>query len=150
MEVLLLKDVPDVGHAGDIKKVAGGYAANYLLPRGLATLATGGVRQQVKDIKDATTRRQARERQQAQSLAERVAAVTLTFTAKAGESGRLYGSITSADIATALEQSLGQPVDKRNVLLEHPIREVGMHTVALKLLGDIRPEVKVVVNHEEQ
>ena len=150
MEVLLLKDVPDVGHAGDIKKVARGYAANNLLPRGLATLATGGVRQQVKDIKDATTRRQARERQQAQSLAERVAAVTLTFTAKAGESGRLYGSITSADIATALEQSLGQPVDKRNVLLEHPIREVGMHTVALKLLGDIRPEVKVVVNHEEQ
>ncbi len=149
MEVLLLKDVPALGHAGDIKKVTGGYAANYLLPRGLATLATGGVRQQVKDVKDAVARRQARERQQAQSLAERVAAVTLTFTAKAGESGRLYGSITSADIATALEQTLGQPVDKRDIVLEHPIREVGVHSVALKLLGDIRPEIKVVVNHEE-
>ncbi len=126
-----------------------GYAANYLLPRGLATLATGGVRQQVKDVKDAVARRQARERQQAQSLAERVAAVTLTFTAKAGESGRLYGSITSADIAAALEQTLGQPVDKRDIVLEHPIREVGVHSVALKLLGDIRPEIKVVVNHEE-
>ena len=149
MEVLLLKDVPALGHAGDIKKVTGGYAANYLLPRGLATLATGGVRQQVKDVKDAVARRQARERQQAQSLAERVAAVTLTFTAKAGESGRLYGSITSADIATALEQTLGQPVDKRDIVLEHPIREVGVPSVALKLLGDIRPEIKVVVNHEE-
>jgi len=149
MEVLLLKDVPALGHAGDIKKVTGGYAANYLLPRGLATLATGGVRQQVKDVKDAVARRQARERQQAQSLAERVAAVTLTFTAKAGESGRLYGSITSADIAAALEQTLGQPVDKRDIVLEHPIREVGVHSVALKLLGDIRPEIKVVVNHEE-
>ena len=150
MEVLLLKDVPALGHAGDIKKVMGGYAANYLIPRGLATPATGGVRQQVKDIKDATTRRQARERQQAQSLADRISAITLTFTAKAGESGRLYGSITSADIATALEQSLGQPVDKRTIVLEHPIREVGVHTVAVKLTGEIRPDVKVVVNHEEQ
>jgi len=100
------------------------------------------------DFMEAST--QARERQQAQSLAERVAAVTLTFTAKAGESGRLYGSITSADIAAALEQTLGQPVDKRDIVLEHPIREVGVHSVALKLLGDIRPEIKVVVNHEEQ
>ncbi len=150
MEVLLLKDVPALGHAGDIKKVTGGYAANYLIPRGLATPATGGVRQQVKDIKDATTRRQTRERQQAQSLAERMTTTTLTFTAKAGESGRLYGSITGADIATALEKALGQPVDKRTILLEHPIREVGTHSVGVKLLGDIRPDVKVVVNHEEQ
>ncbi len=148
MEVLLLKDVPALGHAGDIKKVTGGYAMNYLIPRGLATLATGGVRQQVKEIKDATMRRQSRERELAQSLAERVAAVTLHFSARAGESGRLYGSITTADIATALEQTLGRSVDKRDVLLEHPLREIGEHAVAIKLLGDIRPEFKVVVSAE--
>ncbi len=148
MEVLLLKDVSSLGHAGDVKQVAGGYASNYLIPRGLAVVVTGGVRKQVKDLQDATTRRKARERAHAQALADQLSGLTLNFNARAGESDRLYGSITNADIAVAIEQALGRPMDKRDVLLEHPLRELGTHHVPVKLMGDIKPQVTVVIQRE--
>ncbi len=148
MEVLLLKDVEGLGHAGEIKKVAGGYARNFLIPRGLAVVADKGARKQAAHLREATERQQARQTSAAQALANKLSELTLRFTAKAGENDRLYGSITAADIVEAIEREIGQAVDRRHVELEHPIRELGTHQVAIRLMPNIIPRVTVVIERE--
>lgn len=148
MNVLLKKDVEGLGHAGDIKKVADGYARNYLIPRGLAVPADKGVSKQVEQLKAAAERRHQREQQAATALAEQLSSLTLTFKARAADSDRLFGSITAADIALALEQATGREVDKRLVQLEHPIRQLGTHKVPVRLMAGVVPEVTVVVERE--
>jgi large subunit ribosomal protein L9 len=148
MEVLLKKDVKGVGHAGDIKKVADGYARNYLIPQGLATHADQGAAKQAQQIKSATQRKQERERQTATSLAGKIGGLTLTFKARATDTDRLFGSVTASDIAVALEQAVGQEIGKRQVELEHPIRDLGAHKVPVHLMSGIVPEVTVVVERE--
>ncbi|MBC7222800.1 MAG: 50S ribosomal protein L9 [Anaerolineae bacterium] len=149
MKVVLRKDVPGLGKAGEIKKVADGYARNYLIPQGLAAVATPGAIKQAELERAAEARRAQRLQQEAQELAQRLASQTLVLKARAGEGDKLYGSITNADIAQAIQEAIGLEVDKRKVLLEHPIRELGEHTVAVKLHSEVVSQVKVVVEREE-
>ena len=148
MEVLLKKDVKGVGHAGDIKKVADGYGRNYLIPQGLAAHANQGAAKQAVQIKSTTERKQERERLSALSLAEKISGLTLTFKARATDTDRLFGSVTASDIALAIEQAVGQEIAKRQVDLEHPIRDLGTHKVPVHLMSNIIPEVTVVVERE--
>jgi large subunit ribosomal protein L9 len=149
MKVLLTETVDNLGSAGEIKKVADGYARNFLIPKGLAVPATGGALKQAELRRQAETRRQKREEVKAESLAGTLSQVTLTFQAKAGEKDKLYGSITNADIAEALERETGQAIDKRKVELEEPIRELGSYYVPIKLLPDLAPRITVIVERED-
>lgn len=145
MEVLLLKDIKRLGKAGEIKKVAVGYGRNYLIPRGLAVLATPGAVRSTEVQKAIEEQREERIRTDSTALAEHLSQVSLTFKVKASEKGRLYGSITSADIAAQIEKQTGQAVDKRKIELEEPIRLLGKHQVPIRLMAGMAPEVTVVV-----
>jgi large subunit ribosomal protein L9 len=149
MKVLLTETVDDLGSAGEVKKVADGYARNFLIPKGLAVPATEGALKQAELRRQAETRRQKQEEVKAESLAEILSQVTLTFQAKAGEKDKLYGSITNANIAEALERETGQAIDKRKIELEEPIRELGPHYVPIKLLPDLAPRITVIVERED-
>jgi len=148
MEVLLMKDVENVGNAGEIKSVANGYARNYLIPRGLAVVATAGARRQAEQIRKAAEARRQKAMHAAQSLAERIAGLELVFEMRAGENDKLYGSVTAADIAEKISQAVGEEIDKRRLQLDHSLRELGVYQVGVKLLGDIVPEVTVKVEAE--
>jgi large subunit ribosomal protein L9 len=149
MEVLLLKDVETLGHAGDVKKVSDGYARNYLLPRGLAVMATPGAIKKAGEDREATTRRQARILSEAQAMAAALDGLAVSFTARAGEGDKLYGSITNANIATALSAKIGQEVDKRKIELEEPIKELGSHAVTIHFGPGAEAKVTVTVEREE-
>ncbi|GAB4557449.1 MAG: 50S ribosomal protein L9 [Anaerolineae bacterium] len=148
MDVLLLKDVEGLGHAGEIKKVAGGYARHFLIPRGLAVIADESARKKAAQIREAAERRRQRQTLEAKALAEKLQALTLTFRVRAGANDRLYGSITAQDIAEAIASQIGQEIDRRLVQLEHPIRELGTHRVPIRLMADIIPKVTVEVVRE--
>ena len=145
MQVLLLRDIKRLGKAGEIKKVAGGYARNYLLPRGLAVLATPGAikRTEVREAVD--QQREERIHTDATALADRLSEVTLTFKVKASEKGRLYGSITSAAIAEEIEKQTGHPMDKRKIKLDEPLRLLGAHQVPVGIVSGVTPEITVVL-----
>ena len=145
MEVLLLKDIKRLGKAGEVRKVADGYARNYLIPRGLAVAASPGAIKRQEVQKAIGEQRDERVRSDATAFAEHLAGVRLTFKVKAGEKGRLYGSVTAADIAAELEKKTGFPIDKRKVALEEPLRLLGEHKVPMKLMTGLTPEVTVVV-----
>jgi large subunit ribosomal protein L9 len=149
MEVLLTETVDNLGSAGEVKKVADGYARNFLIPKGLAVPVTAGVLKQAELQRQAEAKRQEREKVKAESLARTLSQVILTFQVKAGEKDKLYGSITNADIAEALERETGQAIDKRKVELEEPIRELGSYYVSIKLLPDVAPRITVVVERED-
>jgi len=148
MQVVLLKDVKRLGKAGDVRNVADGFARNYLLPRGLAAPATGGAVREAQEHAAAQAKHLAREQAQAQTLAEALQGVALTIKARAGETGHLYGSVTTADIAEALEKQTGKTVDRRKIALEEPIRDLGTYEVPVKLSGDVTATIKVTVERE--
>lgn len=148
MDVLLLKNVPGIGSAGQVKKVADGYARNYLLAHKLAVMANNGAVKQAEDIKQAVARRDAKTLAEAQELARQLGQVTLTFQAKAGDGDRLFGSITSSDIADALVREKNITVDKRKIELENPIKELGERSVAIKLHPEVTAQVKVFVERQ--
>jgi large subunit ribosomal protein L9 len=148
MEVLLLKNVPGVGSAGQVKKVNDGYARNYLLPRKLALPASGGVVKQAATIQAAAARREAKTLAETQELAKQLGQITLTFRAKAGEGDRLFGSITSGDIADALARDKHIMVDRRKIELEMPLKELGERQIAIKLHPEVTAHVTVVVERE--
>ncbi len=150
MEVILLKDVPRLGRAGELRNVAPGYARNYLVPEGLATLVTKGALKQLELQSQAEARRKRQLEAEARELAARLEGLTLTLTAKTGEEDRLYGSITSGDIADALESEIGKSVDRRKIELEEPIRELGTYSVPFKLLSDLAPTIVVEVIKKEE
>jgi len=145
VEVLLLKDIKRLGKAGEIKKVADGYARNYLIPRGLAVLATFGAIHRTEVQKAIEEQRQERIRTDSSALAERLAEITLTFKVKASEKGRLYGSVTAADIAAEIEKQTGTSIDKRKIELEEPIHILGTHKVPVRVMTNLVPEMTVVV-----
>lgn len=149
MKVFMKKTVAGVGQAQQVVDVADGYARNYLLPRGLAVPASSGNINVAKQLAEARARQEVRTREQAQQLAEEIAEKTLTFTMRAGETGHLYGSVTSADIAEKLTSVLREEFDRHWIQLERPIRDVGEHVVDLKLEGGVRAHVKVVVVAED-
>ena len=148
MKVILTQDVPNLGQPGDIKNVSAGYARNYLIPNGLAMKATAGVMKDFERRQAAESRREERLAARAESLAQRLSEVTLTFEAKASDKGRLFGSITTADIAEALEREIGEKFDRRKHILSEPLRQVGEHVVPVRLAADVKAEVKVLVKPE--
>ena len=150
MKIVLRQDVPKLGTAGSVQEVATGYARNFLIPRGMAVVATPGELKVAAHNQGVQDRKVAKQEQQLQSLADRIAGQRLEFTARAGEQGRLYGSITAGDIAERLTAAVREEIDRRKVVLDDPIRTVGTHTVAVHLVGRLRPQVTVVVHGEAE
>ena len=148
MQVILITDVPSLGQVGDVKSVADGYARNYLIPRGLAKPATAGERKQAEQHKRTAAKQALRDLENAQSIAERLSQMTLVFQARAGEGTKLYGSITSANIADRIGQELGKDFDRRQVQLDESLRQLGTHRVPVRLMANIVPEVIVVIERE--
>ncbi len=148
MKVLLKKDVPGLGKANEIKDVSDGYARNYLFPHKLAVPATEGRLKAAKERAEAREARESRDRAQSFRYLETLREHPLHFKVKAGDTGRLYGSITSADVAEVLGRILKIEFDKRDVLLERPIRELGTHLVDLKMAGGVRGQARVIVEAE--
>lgn len=144
MELILREDVKSLGRAGELVRVKPGYARNFLLPRGLAYEATEGNKKRIAGETRARTARLASERAEAEALAGRLGALTLTLRGKAGEEGKLFGSVTAQDIAAALEGA-GHTVDRRRIELEHPIKTLGAHTVAIRVHPDVHAEVRLTV-----
>ena len=147
MKVLLLKDVYKLGRAGDIKKVADGYGRNFLLPQKLAVLATPGALKQVEKIRSQAEIRRTELNSELKSLADQINGITVVFPAKAGETGKLYGSITTQDVANAIQEKTRFEVKKQQIDMQ-PIRNLGEFTVHVRLTMDLVPEVKVIVHRE--
>ncbi len=147
MKILLKEDVEKLGAVGDIVTVADGFARNYLIPNGLAVKATAGQIKQIDVIRlQAQQRRELLEAELA-ALTEKLSAIQLTFEAKASERGRLYGSITKDTIVEAIGAQLGEPLDRRKVETD-PLRQVGLHTIPVRLSAELLPEVTVIVHRE--
>jgi large subunit ribosomal protein L9 len=146
MKVIFLQDVPQLAQAGQIKEVADGYARNYLIPRKLAALARP---QAVSQIEIKAKKMEAHLAAELQELAGQLEGKEVSLKAKAGAKEKLYGSITSADIAAGLKKVTGLEIDKRKIGLEEPIRQLGSYEVAIKLGKDIMPTIRVNVTEEE-
>ncbi|MBA7614222.1 50S ribosomal protein L9 [subsurface metagenome] len=149
MRVVLLQEVPRLGKAGEVKDVASGYARNFLLPRGLAEFATPAAMKRVEEIREAEEKRQALLETEMVSLSQTVEGVEITLKAKVGAQERLYGAVTSGDIAEELKRVTGQDIDKRKIELEEPIRQLGEYEVLVRLSTEIAPKIKVVVTEEK-
>jgi large subunit ribosomal protein L9 len=147
MKVLLTKDVYKLGRAGDIKKVADGYGRNFLIPQGLAVLATAGALKQVDRIRSQAEVRRTEQNSELKDLAAQVNGLTLIFNAKAGETGKLYGSITTQDVATAIQEKTRFEVRKAQIDMQ-PIRTLGEFAAHVRLTMDLVPEVKIIVHRE--
>jgi large subunit ribosomal protein L9 len=150
MRVLLLKEVKGLGKAGDIKEVAGGYAANYLFPNKLARPVTEGAVKTAQEVKAAEARKVEKKANQSKLLAQKLEGQTVVLKARSGEGDRLYGSITSQDVADALTKSVGVPVDKRVIDIEHAIKTLGRHPVTLRLGGGLTATVTVLVEKSKE
>ena len=147
MKVMLVKDVYKLGRAGDIKKVADGYGRNFLLPQGLAVLATVGAVKQSEKIRAQAEVKRAELNNELKDLATQIGAVVLNFAGKAGETGKLYGSITTQDVATAIQEQTRYEVKKQQIDMQ-PIRNLGEFKARVRLTMDLIPEVKVIVYRE--
>ncbi|HEX7567518.1 MAG TPA: 50S ribosomal protein L9 [Anaerolineaceae bacterium] len=147
MKVLLIKDVYKLGHAGDVKRVADGYGRNFLLTKSLAVLATPGALKQIDHIKNKATARRAVLNNELGAIAEQINGLIFNFSSRAGETGKLYGSITSQQITDALNAKLGTTIDRHQVEVE-PVRTLGEHKARIRLTVDLNPEIKVVVYRE--
>jgi large subunit ribosomal protein L9 len=148
MKVLLVQDVDKLGAAGEVKEVSGGYGRNFLLPKGFAVLATKGQVKQAEERQAAQQKRQQAARRDAEALAARIAGQTLRFTARVGELDRLYGSITSADIAEKIQLQTGVDIDRRKIDLDEPIKRIGIYPIKVHVSAGLDPSVNVVVEGE--
>jgi large subunit ribosomal protein L9 len=144
IDVILRKDVRSLGRAGELVRVKPGFARNYLLPQGLAYEATEGNKKRIAAEGKARAIRGQAERAEAERVASTLSGVTLTLSGKAGEEGKLFGSITSQDIADALARQ-GHTVDRRRIELEHPIKTLGSHTVSVRVHPEVHAELRVSV-----
>ena len=144
IEVILREDVRTLGRAGEMVRVKPGYARNYLLPQGLAYEATEGNKKRIAGESRARATRDQAEKVQAEQVATTLSAVKLNLSGKAGEEGKLFGSITSQDVADALARA-GHTVDKRRIELDHPIKTIGEHAVRIRLHPEVHAELRVSV-----
>jgi large subunit ribosomal protein L9 len=144
MEVILRQAVDNLGHPGDIVTVSAGYARNFLLPRGIAFAATEGNKKRISQEKARLEAAEAERRAGAEEIAKKLEEVSITFSARVGDEGKLFGSVTSADIAQQLEAQ-GYHVEKRQIDLHEPIKALGVYRVPVRLHADVRPEIKVWV-----
>jgi large subunit ribosomal protein L9 len=145
MEVILLKDMKGSGRAGDVVRVNDGYARNFLIPKGIASLATPENLKKLEKIKAANEAKEAVDRESASELRERILKLSVTVKTKGGEGGRLFGSVTAKDIQEALVNQHEIEIDKRKIVLENPIKQTGEHEVSIKLYQDISTTLKVNV-----
>jgi large subunit ribosomal protein L9 len=137
MRIVLREDVEQLGRKGDLVEVADGYARNYLVPKGLAMKATKGVVAQAESMRRAREVKETRDRESAQAIAVQLGSKALEVKARAGEGGKLFGSVTAADIAEAIQAQAGVEIDRRRVDLAEPIRELGDAEVTVKLHADV-------------
>ena len=144
MEIILREDVPNVGHTGDIVKVKPGFARNYLLPRGLAVVADRRNRGELEHQKRVLAEKRERERTASQSLAENLNKVRIAVSARAGEGGKLFGSVTNQDVERALTEK-GFSIDRRRIRLDEPIKTVGEHRVTVRLAAGVDATIVVAV-----
>lgn len=145
MQIVLRNDVDNVGKRGDIVEVADGYARNFLLPRGHAILATDGVAAQAKAMRAKRDKHDAKNREAAQNLASKLGAVTLKVSAKAGNEGKLFGSVTNTELAELLSKEAGLAIDRKQIAGHDNIKTVGAHTVPVKLHPDVTVDIAVEV-----
>ena len=148
MKVLLTEDIPSLGLAGEIHTVARGYARNYLLPRREAILATKGALKQAEEIRQTAVRKRAQEKSNADAQAQVLGGQQLLFAVRAGDNDRLYGSITLSDIAGQLADSVDFEVDRRRILLNAPIRDLGLYDVTIRLMPEVEATFAVAVVRE--
>ncbi len=145
MKVLLRDDVEHLGRKGDLVDVADGYARNYLMPRGFAMAATKGTVRQAEAMRRSREAREVREREAAEELSGRLASAPVVVTARAGEEGKLFGSITTTEIATVLTERVGVEIDRRKLELDEPIKDLGTTEVRLRLHPDVEAVISVEV-----
>lgn len=148
MKVLLKEDIENIGLAGEVHKVADGFGRNFLLPKGMAVVASPSMMKQAVAWRRKAEARRAEIRAEYEALSAKVEGVRLTFTARAGETGKLYGSITTSQIADDLNEQLGTEIDRRKVGVE-PMRQLGEHKVVVRLSGEFQPELTVVIENED-
>jgi len=148
MRVILKREVAGLGRPGDVKDVADGYAQNFLLPRGLAIEATAGELKVLARARDAKRAKADRAHADAEELAKRLSQTTLVFRLKAGEQGKTFGSVTNKDIADALQREHKVEVDRTKVHLPEPLKSLGVHTIEIRLLTDVRANVTVAIEPE--
>ena len=147
MKILLLQDVYKLGRAGDVKKVANGYGRNYLIPHGLAVLATPGALKMVDNIRVEADKQRSVLNEELGGLAEQMQAVVLTFPVRASETGRLYGSVNTRMIAEALSQEVGVEISHSQIDAQ-PLRTIGSHSIEVRLTVDLIPAIEVIVHRE--
>jgi len=150
MKVVLLEDLPGRGKAGEIKEVSKGYARNFLLPRGLALLATPAVIKQVESRLEQEKTEESIDRDKLVELAQQIEGKEIRFQARMGAGERLFGSITAADVAEKLSQAIGSVIDKKKIDIEKSLRKTGSHQVAVKLASDLNPQITVVIEEEQE
>jgi large subunit ribosomal protein L9 len=151
MKVILADDVDNLGQKGDIVAVADGFARNFLIPKGKAMLATKGALRQAQMMQRARQEREEKRKAEAASKVAVLASSPVYISARAGEGGRLFGSVTKSDVARGILEQLGEPVDRHDVVLDDPIRVVGTHQVEVKLHEEVNALVNVeVIAHEEE
>ena len=149
MKVILQKPVEKLGDPGDVVEVAAGYARNYLVPRGLAVRAEKGALKHAENLKRAHVSRQSKEKVEFEAVAATLIASTISIPARACEEGRLFGSVTAADIAEAIGAQAGIQVDRKDVHLEEPIRSLGTHDVRIHLFPEVEPVLTLEITAEE-
>jgi len=147
MEVILKEDVSKLGSRGDVVKVTEGYGRNYLLPRKLAIEATAGNKQVIDQMRASALRRSAKEKEQAEELSKQFDGLTVSFQRRSGEQEQLFGSVTSGDIAEALEKK-GFNLDRRKIQVHEPLKTIGEFMVPIKLHKDVTAHLKVVIEKE--
>ena len=145
MKIILQKEVDKLGAPGDVVQVADGYARNYLIPKGLATAASRGAEKHAERLRKARDQRVQKSRLDAEALGAVMSGSPLRIAARAGEDGRLFGSVTAVEVARELEQRVGRPIDRRDVHLAEPIRSVGAHEATVHLHADVEAAVTVEV-----
>ena len=150
MKVVLLEDLPGKGKAGEIKEVSKGYARHFLLPRGLAMLATPAVMKQVGSRLEKERLEESIDREKLVELAQQIEGKEIRFKARMGAGERLFGSITAADIAEELSRAIGSVVDKKKIDIGESLRKTGSYEVAVKLAGDLNPQITVVIEEEKE
>ncbi|MFC1963558.1 50S ribosomal protein L9 [Chloroflexota bacterium] len=148
MKVIFIEDVPNVARAGEAKEVTNGFGRNFLLPKRLAVIATPAELKKLESRCEADAKRETQWKQEATSLAERLQEITVVFKRRVGAKERLYGSVTSADIAEEIKRLSGHEIDKRKIELDEPIHDIGSHQASIKLAKDVSAVIQVVVEAE--
>ena len=150
MKVVLLEDVPGKGRAGEMTEVSKGYAKNFLLPRGLALIATPAVKKRVELRLEKERLEESVDREKLVELAQQIEGKEIRFKARTGAGERLFGSITAADVAEELSGAIGSVVDKKKIDIEKSFRQTGSYEIAVKLASDVKPKITVVIEEEEE